>query len=142
MLGSKGLARRAGIDPVVVEKFGAVAAHRLAPAWPKIRRCATARQTIALFVLAFVTWLVFLQLAMFSSKWAAPLGFIGAPGMLHAPKRMTSAYNTLPTLAPPIPCYGARGKLLSDSYDDRMEEKRLDIRTDYTPKIHPRRWPC
>ncbi|KAK1833387.1 hypothetical protein QBC39DRAFT_254628 [Podospora conica] len=112
---------------MVLEKFGTVAAHRLAPAWPRIRRCTSARQTVVLLVLAFVSWLVFLQLSIFSSEWTSPLGLIGVPGYSHATRRMTSAYNTLPPLDPPIPCYGARGKLLSDSYDDRMEETRLDI---------------
>lgn len=135
MLGWKGLSRRAGIDPIVLEKFGTVAAHRLAPAWPRIRRCASARQTFVLFFLCFVSWLVFLQLSIFSSEWTTPLAFIGVPGYGPSPKRMTSAYNTLPPLAAPIPCYGARGKLLSDSHDDRMEERRLNIRTGQPPEV-------
>lgn len=128
-MGWTGLRRRTGFDPVALEKFSVAAANRLAPAWPRIRRFSTSRQAVVLLIALVIAWLVCLQLSLLSSEWTSSLSFISIPGFRKSPRRMTSAYNTLPPLAERIPCYGPRGHLLSESPDDELDEVELSQRT-------------
>lgn len=124
-MGWNGLRRSVGFDPIALEKLGVSAATRIAPAWPKIRRFVTSRQAIVLAAALIFAWVVCLQLSLLSMHWTK-LGFISIPRFRIPPRRMTSAYNTLPPLPARIPCIGPRGQLLSDSRDDSLEEVDLN----------------
>lgn len=118
-----------GKEPSSLRTLGAAAMSGLWSAWPKIRRIATSRQAVVTFITLTALWIVGLQLSLSLSEWDSPLGFISVPGFRHRPKRMTSAYNTLPPLEERVACYGPRGRLLSDSPDDALTEVELSIRT-------------
>lgn len=101
------------------------ASATVAPAWPTMRRIATSRHTVVPVVLLVVVWLAIAQLNL---EWSTA-SLVSIPGFGRSHKRMTSAHNTLPPLAKRVPCYGPRGRLLSESPDDDLEELELSIRT-------------
>lgn len=109
---------RAGID-------ANSAANHIAPVWPRVRRLLFSRQALVVAIAFGATWVLCLQLSLFSS-WGAPLGF-EIPDLRPGPKRMTSEYNTLPLLPERIPCYGPRGRLLSESPDDELLEEEFSV---------------
>lgn len=101
------------------------ASATVAPAWPTIRRIATSRHAVVPVVLLVIVWLAIVQLNL---DWSSA-SLVTIPGFGRSHKRMTSAHNTLPPLAKRVPCYGPRGRLLSESPDDDLEEVELSIRT-------------
>ncbi|KAK0611424.1 hypothetical protein B0T14DRAFT_441225 [Immersiella caudata] len=106
--------------------MGTGAVNRLAPVWPKLRRAVLSRQALVIVIAFGAVWVLCLQLSVFSS-WGPPLGFTDIPGLRKGPRRMTSAYNTLPPLTERIACYGPRGYLLSESPDDELREDEFSM---------------
>lgn len=93
----------------------------------KLRRLIFSRQSF--IALLLVHTVLFISLGR-SSQWSSHIPLLSKPPAV-APERMTNT-PPLPPLSKRIPCYGPRGKLLSNSPDDALDEVELKIRMQYS----------
>ncbi|KAK3312858.1 hypothetical protein B0H66DRAFT_485505 [Apodospora peruviana] len=100
----------------------------LAPVGNRLRRILFNRNVFIGLVIVYGLMFIFLSP---SSPWAYEVRFFGQNNLqtsaASSSRRRMTNHPPLPALKPRVPCYGPRGKLLSESPDDELEEVNLNI---------------